>query len=268
MQSNSWSMPEPKRGKILSLLTGKDIGGAHPPAITAPDKGGKFTPDGTVLPFPGNTFICHINQNTAFFEALCTMQDHLRASRYADWFSFLPKASFHMTVFCGVCGDPLGQDGWPEGLPAGSDLATTTRHFIDTLEQKRGEAGFKVKPTGLVLPATIEMEGLNPVEEGKLRQTRALLEDVTGIRRGDIDSYGFHVSMAYPIRWLTTQQADSVMKEAEALFEALLRDIGPVDLGPVELCLFETMHRYETIGILDPEGYSIGKMTEQTRMTD
>nr|WP_321526732.1 DUF1868 domain-containing protein [uncultured Cohaesibacter sp.] len=259
MHSNSWSMPEPKRGEIVSRLTGKDIGGAHPPAITAPDKGGKFTPEGTVLPFPGNTFICHVNQNSAFFEALCAMQDRLQASRYADWFSFLPKASFHMTIFCGVCGDPLGQDGWPDGLPSDSDLATTTDHFIDALKQRKGEAGFKTKATGLVLPATIEMEGLDPAEEKKLRQTRALLEDMTGIRRGDIDSYGFHVSMAYPIRWLTTQQADSVMKEAEGLFEELLSDIGPVDLGPVEFCLFETMHHYETIGFLTPQGYRAGK---------
>ncbi|WP_319532309.1 DUF1868 domain-containing protein [uncultured Cohaesibacter sp.] len=255
MNKNAWSMPEPKRSGIVSLLTGEKIGGDYPPAISEPGQGGKFTSDGSLLSFPGNTFVCHVDRQSPFFEALCTMQGRLKTMPYADHFSFLPKASFHMTVFCGVSGEPLGQDGWPDDLPESTDLPSVTNGFIKALEQEKGEAGFKVKATGLVLPATIEMAGADAAEETKLRAIRALLEKVTGIRRGDVESYGFHVSMAYPIRWLTPEQAEQVMQEAEAQFEELLGNFGPIDLGPVEFCLFDTMHRYDTIGVLDDEGY-------------
>nr|WP_319484988.1 DUF1868 domain-containing protein [uncultured Cohaesibacter sp.] len=255
MTINRWSMPEPKRSAILSLLSGKDRQESYPPAISAPGEGGKFTPDGSLLTFPGNTFICHIDRQSPFFVALCTMQDRLQTMPYADHFSFLPKASFHMTIFCGVSGDPLGQDGWSDDLPTDTDLPTATSRFISALGEEKGEPGFKVRATGLVLPATIEMAGADPSEESKLRATRALLERATGIRRGDIESYGFHVSMAYPIRWLTPSQADTVMKQSESLFEELLSTFGPIDLGPVEFCLFQTMHRYDTIGILQEDGY-------------
>ena len=257
MNCNIWKMTEPKRSDILSLLTGQKVGGDYPPAISAPGQGGKFTPEGDLLTFPGNTFICHVDRKTAFFEALCTMQDRLTEMPLADHFSFLPKASFHMTVFCGVSGDPLGQDGWSDKLPEpeGTDLATATSRFITDLEKEKGEPGFRVKPTGLVLPATIEMTGANATEEGKLRATRALLEKVTGIKRGDVESYGFHVSMAYPIRWLSPEQAEEVMKFAESQFQELLSGFEAVDLGPVEFCLFQTMHRYDTIGELHEEGY-------------
>ncbi|SNY91667.1 hypothetical protein SAMN04515647_1895 [Cohaesibacter sp. ES.047] len=255
MTIRNWSMPEPKRSNLKALLTGQNADTPFPPAISEPGKGGKFDAAGSLLKFPGNTFICHIDRQSAFFEALCTMQDRLKAMPYADHFSFLPKASFHMTVFCGVSGDPLGQDGWTDALPIGSDLPTVTNSFISALKREKGEAGFSVKATGLVLPATIEMAGSNEIEEKKLRATRALLERVTGIKRGDIESYGFHVSMAYPVRWLSPDQADDVIKEAEAQFEDLLANFGPIALDPVEFCLFETMHRYDTIGVLDETGY-------------
>ncbi|WP_346912426.1 DUF1868 domain-containing protein [uncultured Roseibium sp.] len=256
MTALTWSESADRRKEIIDHISGRNPVRAHPPAITAPGEGGKFTPAGEVLNFPGNTFICHIGRNSRFFDALCDMQDELKAMYYADHFSFLPKPSFHMTVFCGISGSPLGSDGLPEGFQPGTSLGEVSAGYLARLESETGRAGFVVRPTGLRLPATIEMEPLNPEESDKLRGMRTKLQALTGLYREDFPTYRFHVSMAYLIKWLMPDEAEIVMCEAERLFAKYCLALEePVVLGPVEFCEFDTMHHFAKLGLLSPEGF-------------
>ena len=256
MNDLMWSETADRREKIINHITGRNPSGTHPPAISAPEQGGKFTPEGDVLTFPGNTFICHIDRNSSFFGALCDMQDELKAMYYADHFSFLPKPSFHMTVFCGISGSPLGFDGLPDGFDPQATLDDVSAGYLAKLETETGLDGFAVRPSGLRLPATIEMEPANAKESDKLRGMRKQLQKLTGIYREDFLDYRFHISMAYLIKWLAPEEAEIVMREAERLFAkyCLARE-EPVQLGPVEFCEFDTMHHFDRLGILKPEGF-------------
>ncbi|WP_176084621.1 DUF1868 domain-containing protein [Martelella sp. HB161492] len=255
MQPMRWTFDKVKRQSVINRLTPGPDAGPLPREIVQTEGNGKFTAEGKVLPFPGNTFICHIDRQSEFFDRLCRFQDAFKRLPLADRFSFLPRESFHMTIFCGVSGNPLGIDGWPDDLPRDAGLEAVNAAFVDKLGKASGEDGFSVRASGLELPATIAMEPDTRLDELKLRCIRAKLQELTGIVRGDIFDYAFHVSMAYPIRWLTRAEAELIMSEAEALFAEHLSELGPIALGPPEFCAFNTMYRFDTIGQLAAGGY-------------
>lgn len=255
MHSPTQVVSETERARILKRLVPGKGAGPLPPEIVEAEGNGKFTADGRVLPFPGNTFICHIDTQSEFYVRLCRMQEALMRLPQADRFSFLPQKSFHMTIFCGVSGNPLGIDGWPVDLPRDLGLEDVNAAFAGKLQTSRGEDGFSVSASGLYLPGTIAMSASTRLDELKLRCMRARLQELTGIIRGDIFDYAFHVSMAYPIRWMTSEEASLVLSEAEALFAEHLADLGPVALAAPEFCRFETMYRYDTLGRFTGDGY-------------
>ena len=255
MHDVTWSAPDVNHERNLSCFTGAESGSANPPAITERGQGGKFLPDGTVLPFPGNTFVCPIDVGSAFFDALCRVQDEMMKAEWADHFSFLPKSSFHMTVFCGISGSPLGADGLPEAFDSHATLDDVTSTYRDRLRKITGEDGFSMQATGLDWPAAIEMSPASAGDADKLRRVRRKLQDVTQIYRSDFESYRFHVSLAYLTRWLAPHEAESVMAESERLFARFMRHVGPIALGAVEFCEFESMHRFDRVGILDQRGF-------------
>lgn len=240
-------MPEPARSEIVRYLTGTDSGGHLPKAITPPRQGGKFDEDGNVQPFPGNTFICHIDQPSKFYDALCAYQDGLKETMIADHYTFLPKPSFHMTVFCGVSGDPLGEDGWPEGMERTSSLGDITKTFSERFARQDNLTGTDVTASGISKPGTVTMQAASPAGQSKLSKTRHRLQELTGLYRSDIDTYEFHISLGYLKRWFDQATAEEAYKTAERLFAHYLRDCGVHTFGSVELCTFETMHHFEPV---------------------
>ena len=235
------------RAKALIKLTGGPERASHPNGITLLGKGGKFAPDGQMLPFPGNTFLCHIDQTSEFYSALSIIQDKLREHPYADYFTFLPKPSFHMTIFCGVSGTPLGSDGWPRGFPLDASLNQITSTFNNRLAQKTFRTGFSVLPEELFVPTSVSMRGATEQDELTLRKIRTQLEELTGLYRGDVDCYGFHVSMAYVARWLNEKAAEDILQECTSLFDQHLIGCSPIYFDRVEFCSFNNMHKFDII---------------------
>lgn len=255
MTNGTWRVPTPERDEILQHLTGAGKQAPRPAAITEePGGGGKFAPDGSVLPYPGNTFLCHLDPQGPFFAAVSAVQDRLRASRFARYFTLLPKPSFHMTVFCGVSGVVLDSEGWPEGVPPGVGLQDINRLFEERLSQLSGPTGFSVRPRSLY-PNSIRMCATSAPDEAKLRDMRDRLADVTGLHRSGHDTYEFHVSMGYLLRWMPEDDAEALLVDSEQAFAEHLAGFERVDLGPVEFCDFTTMHHFRTRGWIDPVGY-------------
>lgn len=235
------------RAKALNKLTGGQDTSLYPKAITHAGMGGKFAPNGDVLSFPGNTFLCHIDPTSDFYDALCTVQDKLRAHPNGDHFTFLPKPSFHMTIFCGVSGTPLGSDGWPQGFPLGSSLDEITNAFDERLVDTNLSTEFSVLPDNLFLPTSVSMRAATNQDETRLRELRMKLEKLTGLYRGDVESYGFHVSMAYVVKWLNEDAAADILQECESLFEKNFAQCGAFRVNTVEFCSFNNMHKFDNV---------------------
>jgi len=121
----------------------------------------------------------------------------------------------------------------------------------DLLPRLRAAQGFDrvtVRPVGLLGGFSLLLTGATDAHETALRVTRDRLSDATGIRRNNHREYPFHLTLAYPIRWLTEDEARSVIDLSVDLFATLIAAVPSFELGPVEICRFDTMHRFDTLG--------------------
>ncbi|KUP91982.1 DUF1868 domain-containing protein [Tritonibacter horizontis] len=234
--------PDPMR-----FLTGTSSDTARPGAITEPGQGGKFTPVGEVLPFPGNTILCHIDPTSDAHAALCEMQDDLRQSDFGALFTYLPAASLHMTVFQGISPD---ERNWPEGLPQDASRDEVTAAFVDRLSGQDLPERRSVAARGLYAGHSVTLDGVDAIEEARLRTTRMSLRDLTGLRHDHFDTYTFHSTLGYLLRWLDASEATDLIAFSDETFARYADRLARIELGPLELCNFETMHYFEPVALL------------------
>ena len=98
---------------------------------------------------------------------------------------------------------------------------------------------------------SVAISGRTPLAEASLRHTRRLLRDVTGIHRADFKTYDFHITLAYPLRWLTEGEAVAVVDLSDRVFTRLSEQVAHITLGPVEFCTFDHMHAFSPLVVLD-----------------
>lgn len=234
------------RPDAFAYLTGKLSQCAVPQAVTRPGDGGKFAPNGNVLPFPGNTFIFHIDQTSDAFAALVEMQDRLKAGPSAGAYSFLPPSSFHMTVFNGVSGTPPKL--WPEDTARDVPLADVTTEIWTKTRTLVAPAGLEVTSRDLFGGHSLTMEGADQSHESALRLLREQLREATNLWPHDFDTYTFHITLGYLLRWLCDDEARDVIALSNALHERYGHRLERIALGQPEYCVFENMHHFEPVG--------------------
>jgi hypothetical protein len=238
------------RAKSIACLTGAGSDQKFPANV-----GRKFDVEGEVLPFSGNTFLCHVPQGSTAHAALREASLALQAGRVAGAFSFLPPSSFHMTVFEGVCdADRNGDtDRWPTCIARDAPLAQINQTFQTASGFMSLPAQQNVRPTGLFGGFSVALSGRSPLAEASLRRTRRVLRDVSGIYRKDFAAYAFHITLAYPVRWVTLAEANAVMDHADRVFDRLVMQAPEISLGPVEFCTFENMHAFSPQFLFDSQ---------------
>lgn len=236
----------PQRPDPIAYLTGRLSDAAVPSGVLSKGPGAKFTPNGKVLPWRGNTIICHVDRESAAHEALCDMQAALRGSDLAPYFTYLPSASFHMTVFQGISN---GTD-WPDNLPQDATLDLATDIMAHRLSGVTGPREFEVTAHDLYCGFGVTISGANAAEEEKLRQTRRILRDATGIASHDFDAYGFHITLSYLLRWLSPNEAQEVVDLSQTIFARHCAALRQISLGPLEFCRFENMHHFAPVKFL------------------
>jgi len=230
------------RAHAKRYLTGALTGGPKPEAV-----GLKFDSTGQPLPTPGNTMICHVDPTSDAFAALADAQRRFMQGPLASAYTFLPPASFHMTIIEGVIEYGRSADRWPAHLPHDCDVETVTEDFAKRLHGVALDQSFQARPQSIYGGFSVRMEGADGAAEGNLRATRDRLRDATGLSRIDHDAYQFHITLAYLLRWLTEAEAETVLDLSQEVGEELVRRMPHIDLGPVEFCRFQTMHHFERV---------------------
>ncbi len=237
----------------IDMLTGKGEDTEFPGPIGHVGSGAKFAPDGAPLVFPGNTFICHLNPASDAFAAVSRLQSGLRDGPSGDYFTYLPPASFHMTIFPAICGDPLGHDGWPGDMASGTPLEDFNKVYSDRIQDQTAFASVTVAPDRLFLGHSLELKGKTLSDTEKLWDARDMLESVTGLVRDNFRDYRFHITLAYLRRWMSDAVARAHLRFADHLFHQFCTDVKEIEFGPVEFCTFQNMHHFETLAILKSE---------------
>lgn len=238
----------------LAYLTGRLEPGDRPRSISDASGGGKFLATGEVLQFPGNTIICHIDKTSRAFEALVALQECLKRGPYAACFTYLPHESFHMTVFQGISGTRIKAEDWPKRIELGSSRDEVTAHIIKELDALSMPTSFRIASRDLFAGHSLTVEGADDAEEDALRSVRNTLRDRLGIRRQDFDTYTFHVTLAYLLTWVDQIQAREIVGYSSECYRAFEADLAEIRIGPMELCVFENMHRFECVATLGRNG--------------
>lgn len=242
----------PTRPDPIAYLTGQLSGAPRPEAVTEPGGGGKFTPEGAALPFPGSTVICHVPRDTRAWAALGEMQAELRAGPHAHHFTFLPPESFHMTLFGCVSGPRGHGRPWPRDVPPTAALDTVTETLRQRLSKVEIDAPIRARPVGLFGGYSVTMQGLDDTYETALRALRSRMRDVTHIQEPNFEGYVFHITLAYLVSWLDTAEAHEVVALSDRLFARFASELAEIPLAPPEFCTFETMHRFDVVERLRP----------------
>ena len=231
--------------QAFDYLTGALSGGARPSSV-----GTKFSPDGRALIDPGCTTICHIDQTSPAFAALVRAQDRLKAGPLAASFAFLPPSSLHMTIFDAFIESGRARERVPAHLPETAEVAEITEDISANLLGVALPQAFDARPLGIFAGFSVSMTGQDAAAEALLRGARDTLSAATSIRRADHDSYRFHITLAYALRWFSEAEAREIIAMSDDIGAELIAAMPRLTLGPVELCRFSTMHHFIPLRML------------------
>ncbi|KIN03387.1 hypothetical protein OIDMADRAFT_51352 [Oidiodendron maius Zn] len=211
----------------------------------------KFSPEGAVQRYPGNTTICHLPVDSPLLPGLRAI--HASVSSHpvlAKRVHLLPPESWHMTVLDCVRENECEPGMWPPGKEK-QPLAESTEEFA----QKLRELGLELKREGLAPPYRmrirgfdaavvgigLEIEGATAEEEKRMRRLRDRLADAIGFRAPNHETYVFHLSMAYLLRHVDGEERVELNKIFAQHLSAVRREF---ELGAVEFCTFQNMHAF------------------------
>ena len=206
----------------------------------------KFHPNGDVMFFPGNCIICHLSPDSALYKTLSVVYNKLAEQDFARLYTLLPPASWHMTVFEGVCDRIRKTHFWPEDVPLDASLTTCNALFMQKLARfdLGTEPPFRIAVEGwqsLEDGIAVRLVPAGVAEESRLRNLRDRLSQLLGIRHPTHDTYVFHVSVAYLLRHLDQQEARGVWAFLQE-HRSGLPDV--FELGAPEFCLFDDVSAY------------------------
>jgi len=218
----------------------------YDPTTTGPGK--KFSVDGRVQSFSGNTILCHLNQPGRQYEAQKGVVATLREQTGDDNITWLPPASYHMTVFDGS--NVLRRD-WPKDLNPAASLQECNEFTAERL--RKFDLGFDppirmVADENSPAPAMtgIPLRPVDAAENRRLRNLRDRLADALGIRRENHESYAFHTTFGYYIKRFSPE-AELTYRRNYVKAVQKLRQLQPViELGAPEFCLFDDMASFQT----------------------
>lgn len=228
----------PSRPDALTYLTGGLGPATRPRGISLPGEGGKFATDGTVQHWAGNTFIRHVVPESAAHDAIRALQEEIKMSRFARFYTFLPPASVHMTILGGMS---------PGFEPRGPRRDTVSAELLERIKGLALPVSRQVRMADLYCGHSLTITGPGSEGDGSLRAERDTLRDATGIHPEDYDVYVFHITLAYLMEWLTPETARAVIDFSADLTARHASALHEITLGPVEFCNFETMHHFEPL---------------------
>ncbi|SCY91035.1 DUF1868 domain-containing protein [Rhizobium sp. NFACC06-2] len=221
------------------LLTGAL--GARPSGVPS-----KFTVDGAVRPFPGNTIICHLSQDSELHTRLTQLALELDGCNNEALYTLLPPSSWHMTVFEGVCDQVRTPGFWPADLPADAPLAECNAAFSRKLSafDMNTTPSFRMRISGYtprVDGIGLHLEPVDTAEDARIRNLRDRLSKELQIRHPFHEEYGFHLSIAYFIRFPTDDERSALDK---ILFNRLQDMPTEFELAAPEFCFFDDMFEF------------------------
>lgn len=223
----------------------------------APDVGRKFSSSGCPLPFAGNTFLGHLEQQGEGFKTFDTILNVYRALPETSFFrkmTALPSSSYHITLFTGVNECDRHSGPWPAGISRELALEELNRCFLDKLNLRQpglSESFDFIVDSDAPLPGRndnffIPLKPADQTTHNRLQKIRDELSEITGIRRDDHCSYQYHITLGYLLETLDgaemLEYRDKSMEWREMIEKA-----GNITIREFEFCTLRDMYSFRRI---------------------
>lgn len=212
--------------------------------------GEKFAADGAYLPFRGNTLICQLDQGSEIVSVISEMVEAMKAEGLARCYTFLPSASYHMTVFNSANDRARYLPAWPADLSLDAPMSACDRLFAQKLTDfSVTEFPVKMRIGAVVLKrgVSISLAPMNQAEETKIRGLRDRLSHVLRCRRHNHDVYEFHISVSYLINPPVAEECRLLQRLRAVYLEKLMRVSPIIELNAPAFCVFEDMAEYRPV---------------------
>lgn len=219
------------------------------------DVGRKFFADGRVMPFAGNTIICHLPQQgdgSEPFRALLDLYRELPLHSFSRKMTALPPSSYHMTVIGGANDKDRRRPLWPQDVPLDASMADCNAYLADRLRAVRlgRDAGpYRMavdmrEPRAGEEPLTMRLVPADEDTKARLYAARAKLAQAMGIGIAVPDTYGFHITLGYAIDGLTTREDAEFRRTLRGWKDDITRRVPVITLGAPEYCLLDDMFHF------------------------
>ncbi|CAH03041.1 uncharacterized protein KLLA0_A10351g [Kluyveromyces lactis] len=222
----------------------------------------KFDDNGVVKTFHGNTIICHIPQQTDFFNRLLDFYRFAKRLSFYDKITLLPPSSYHVTIMncCHEHDRSVGH--WPTGLGADASISECHNHLAQLFkdanfrDQGTNPSGVELKvhiPPKDELPSSkprsinVIVKPSNTSQETAIKQLRDSISALTGLEDPSHDSIKFHITLAYINEELKDSEVEELNSHLGNLHCILDRDCPVVQLGEPEFVTFEDMFYFHLV---------------------
>jgi hypothetical protein len=217
-----------------------------------PDVNRKFYPDGRVMPFAGNTIICHADQQgdrSAYFYALLDIYREAQGLDFMRKVTLLPPSSYHMTLFGGANDKGRKPGLWPSFVPLDASMEACNQAVAERLKNFQLDCELplrmKVDPAPpSEKPFTLRLLPVDAAEAAKLKRLRDRLSEVLGIREPGHDSYRFHTTLGYALRWLTSEENEQFQALMKKWRTSVAERCPVITFGAPEYCLLDDMYAF------------------------
>lgn len=218
----------------------------YPPAVPS-----RFKPDGTPSHNPGNTLICKIQEGTSIYQGIKAVYDALaKHTILSKKIHIMPPNSWHMTILDCVSEENRSPGWWPPGKSQ-QKLSECTRDFANRLRKldlEQLSPPYRVKGTGFDIEngfgIGLCIEAADANEEKRLRRLRDLLADTIGFRDLRHETYAFHVTICYFIRYIEAEDRAELVELLEGLLAGVRVEF---ELGSVAFSEYENLEVFNKL---------------------
>lgn len=203
----------------------------------------KFHQNGKIKWFPGNTIVSNLYPDPNVVNTIQKIQKEYQALPFAQKYSFLPIESVHMTVFELLCHFNRSPEKWSEFLNLDESLEKIDEFFHNKLESLPFIQNLKMKPLQ-IRSTVLEVDPGDEETNRRLKAFRDQLTEATGVKFANHDKYQFHISFAYLIAELTSEEKLIIAQLNERLRREVITNMEPVKIEKIDYTVFEDMSEF------------------------
>lgn len=201
---------------------------------------------------PGNTVVCHLAEGSRTQCAVVrTRQKLLDLPEARAHLAFTPVSSLHMTVFQGIIEYRRDWPYWPKHMPSDTPIAEMTDFYLEKLQRFPDLPPFAMQVIR-VTPIGLTLKGATAEDDRTVAHWRDAFADLFGYRHPDHDSYEFHITFAYLMRWFEPAFLPRLQRMLDESLEELRGAVPVLELRPPAFCEFSDMKHFEELIVFDP----------------